>query len=146
MSANCEILISVRSEYVHKMLSGKKTVELRRRHVHVVAGTRMWIYGKAPQASVLAQATVDAVVIASPASLWRKYRSRIGVTYQEFREYFGSLALGCAILLKNIRKLKPEVTLAAFRRKIRSFHPPQFYLKLFSTDQRLVFLKAKIST
>jgi len=146
VSANCEILISVRSEYVNKMLSGKKTVELRRRQVHVTPGTRMWIYSKAPQASILARATVDSVVIASPASIWRKYRTRLGVTYQEFRAYFGSLELGCAILLKNISKLRSEVTLAAFRRKINSFHPPQFYLKLSSTDHRLVFLKAIIST
>jgi predicted transcriptional regulator len=146
VSTNCEILISVRSEYAKKMLSGTKSVELRRRHVHVTPGTKIWIYSKAPHAAVLARAVVDDVVIATPSSLWKKYRNRIGVTYSEFKAYFGSLQMGCAILLRNIQKLKSVVTLATFRRKCKSFHPPQFYLKLFSTDHRLLFLKGRMPT
>src|SRR5262249_28321732 len=92
-----DILISVRSEYATKILSGQKTVELRRRHLNVKPGTRVWIYSKAPYAAVQARAVVENIVSGKPAGLWRKFRCCAGISHREFRTYFGSTNVGHAI-------------------------------------------------
>ena len=144
MSDCGDILISVRSEYATKMLSGQKTVELRRRYLNVKPGTRVWIYSKAPHAAVRARAVVESIVSGKPAGLWRKFRCCAGVSRREFCSYFGNIDVGHAILLKNIRKLPEEMSLATIRRRVRSFHPPQFYIRLTLNDARLEILQSVI--
>lgn len=130
MNSRDEILISIRSEYVAKILKGEKTVELRRRSLKVAPGTRVWIYSKAPNGAVKAHAEITAIVTGEPDRLWREFHSRVGVTRQEFQAYFGTLDEGCALILENVVGLKKHISLGTMRKKVTSFHPPQFYTKL----------------
>jgi predicted transcriptional regulator len=75
-------------------------------------------------------AVIDLVVIASPERIWRKYKASTGVCLKEFNEYFGACDTGCALVLKEIKKLKTHVNLAEMRAASRRFHPPQFYTRL----------------
>jgi predicted transcriptional regulator len=143
VSIRDEILISVRSEYVAKILKGEKTVELRRRNLKVAPGTRVWIYSKAPNGAVKAHAEITAVVTGEPNHLWRKFRSRVGVSRQEFRAYFGALDEGCALILGNVVGLKKQISLGTMRKKVTSFHPPQFYTKLNGRKPVLRALKSE---
>jgi len=137
-----DILISIRREYVDKILTGEKTIELRRRSLHVQRGTRVWIYSKAPDAIIQVSGVIDDIVRASPHQLWCKYRNRTGVSYADFRSYFGDVEIGCAIFLKDIRRLKNEISLSAIRREVQSFRPPQFYAKLKSDNPTRRVLRA----
>jgi predicted transcriptional regulator len=130
MNHNEHILISVQAKYVHKMLTGEKTVELRKRRLHIRPGTRVWIYTTAPNSVIEMSAVIDLVVIASPERIWRKYKASTGVCLKEFNEYFGASDTGCALVLKEIKKLKTHVNLADMRAASRRFHPPQFYTRL----------------
>jgi predicted transcriptional regulator len=145
VSTRDEILISVRSEYVSKILAGEKTVELRRRNLKVAPGTRVWIYSKAPHGAVKAYAVIARVVTGEPSCLWRKFRSRAGVTRREFRAYFGSVDEGCALLLEDVIGLKKDISLTAMRKKLTSFHPPQFYTKLNHREPMLRALRSGIN-
>jgi predicted transcriptional regulator len=140
-----EILISVRSEYVAKILAGEKTVELRRRHLKVTPGTRVWIYSKAPHGAVKACAVISDIVTGEPHHLWRKFRSHVGVTHQEFLAYFGTVDEGCALVLEEVVGLKKHISLGAMRKKVTSFHPPQFYTKLNHRKPMLRALKSGIT-
>jgi len=140
-----EILISVRAEYVAKMLNGEKTVELRRRNLKVPPGTRVWIYSKAPQGAIKAHAEITAVVTGEPSHLWRKFRSRVGVTQQEFQSYFGTVDEGCALVLGNVVKLRKYISLQTMRERVNSFHPPQFYTKLSGKESMLRVLRSGVS-
>ena len=140
-----EILISVRAEYVAKMLNGEKTVELRRRNVKVPPGTRVWIYSKAPQGAIKAHAEIMAVVTGEPSHLWQQFRSRVGVTQQEFQSYFDTVDEGCALVLSNVVKLRKHISLQTMRERVSSFHPPQFYTKLSGKESTLRVLRSGIS-
>jgi predicted transcriptional regulator len=140
-----EILISIRSEYVAKILAGEKTVELRRRQLKVLPGTRMWIYSKGPQGAVKACAVIKDVVRAGPDRLWRRFQSEVGVTYGEFQSYFGTSEDGCALILDDVIALRKQITLCAMREKVPSFHPPQFYAKLDHKNPTLRALRAGIA-
>jgi predicted transcriptional regulator len=124
------ILISVEHDYVLKILNGVKTAEVRRRQLRIQPGTRVWIYSKLPRGHVELAATVDDVIAASPRRLWELYQERIAITYSEFRAYLRGVDIGCAILLGDIRPLRPAITLDTLRRASKDFHPPQFFKRL----------------
>ena len=137
-----DILISVRAKYVRKMLTGEKTVELRRRHLHVLPGTRVWIYTTAPNSVVEAFAFIDQVVSASPKYLWRKYRECSGVAQNEFSDYFYNVEVGCALVLRDLTRLGNRANvLLTSERPTENFDRCDFYLRLCGKDPRLQLLK-----
>lgn len=138
------ILISVERKYVARMLRGSKTVELRRRPFRVPMGTRVWIYGKSPYATVAAVATVGTIVSAPPDELWDEYGCRAAVTRAEFDSYFSDANIAWAICLENICALPTAVTLSALRRHSSPFHPPQFFKRLQHGSDALNLLRSSL--
>lgn len=122
------------------MLVGDKKVELRRRALRIPAGTRIWIYSKAPHAAVAAVATVEMVVSMPPRKLWDEYGGLTGVTKKEFDSYFFQANTAWAIFLKDIIALSTVVTLATLRKR-SLFHPPQFFKRLDDGSSTLKLLK-----
>ena len=66
MDSSGDILISVKPRHATSMMSGLKSVELRRRPINITPGTRVWIYSKLPQGQIQVLATVDKVVEDKP--------------------------------------------------------------------------------
>ena len=131
------ILISVEHIHVLNMLKGTKTVEVRRRPLRIRPGTRVWVYSKQPRGHVELVATADEIVAASPLKLWELYQARIAITFAEFKSYFRGVDVGCAILLRDIRRLQPALELSALRQTSGNFHPPQFFKRLIAHGPEL---------
>lgn len=139
MSDCSDILISLAPTYTQAILSGRKTVELRRRRMHVTSGTRVWIYSKVPVGSVQATALVEHVCHADPEALWAQFQHAADISRSAFNAYFAGCAKGCAVVLREISPVQPAMELAHLRTKIAGFHPPQFFKRL-RKDQRSVLL------
>ena len=144
MAETDNIIISVERKYLASILLGSKTVELRRRPFRVPIGTRVWIYGKSPYATVAAVATVSTIVSAPPHELWSKYGCRAAVTRAEFDSYFSDATIAWAICLENICALPTAVTLSALRRHSAPFHPPQFFKRLHHGSDALNLLRRSL--
>jgi predicted transcriptional regulator len=142
---DADILISVKEEYVARILSGEKTVELRRRSVNVSPGSRVWVYTKKPHARVTLCATVKGVIVTRPSDLWKDHGQLAGITRTEFDSYFKGSSTACGIFLCNIRRITPAPSLAELRSKSSSFHPPQFFKRLLPDDDTLSLLRARIA-
>jgi predicted transcriptional regulator len=128
---------------VQRMLEGKKTIELRRRALHVARGTRVWIYSKSPYAVVEVLAVVDQVISAKPKELWSEYKDQLGISKTDFESYFLDVAVGCALVLRDIQRLKYSVSLSEIRDYSSSFQPPQFFVRLRSGHPALRVLRMK---
>jgi predicted transcriptional regulator len=135
------ILISVERKYVARMLSGRKTIELRRRRLRLSAGTKVWIYSTSPHALVEVVAKIARIVNDSPEQLWDKYKHEAGVTKEEFDSYFSNSDTGCAVVLQDIQPMRTTVSLATLRRHARKFHPPQFFMRLRRNSDTLKLLE-----
>lgn len=146
MSAPTDILISVDGKHAANMLLGKKTVELRRRRLHVEPGTRVWVYSKLPRGHVELVATVDQVLAASPTTIWRAYGSRSAVSWSEFQSYFRNASTGYAILFRQVLPLQRAIRLDTIRRISSNFHPPQFFKRLPATCPELEFFLGACSS
>jgi predicted transcriptional regulator len=136
------ILISIEHEHAINMLNGIKTAELRRRPLRIRPGTRVWIYSKLPRGHVELVAVADQIVAASPNSLWKRYASRIAITYDEFQKYCAGIEVACVILLREIEPLQPALALSTIRKISKEFQPPQFFKRLTADGLELHGLMA----
>ncbi len=62
-----DILMSIKPPYVDMLISGCKTIEIRKRAVRAPAGARIWIYATSPRRQVVASARLEAVAVEAPA-------------------------------------------------------------------------------
>jgi predicted transcriptional regulator len=127
------LLVSIHPKYVELILSGQKTVELRRRCPRLNSGHAL-IYATAPQMELIASFQVASVVRAPLESLWESVREVAGVTRSEFEAYFKGLELGVAIRIAGVAKLRAPIGLKEIRAVLGNFHPPQGFHYL-SADQ-----------
>lgn len=143
MSDEGDIIISVKAKYVERILSGEKTIELRRRSINIAPGSRIWIYSKLPGGCIGAFATVDRVLTAHPSKLWRRYNRRLGVTLNEFKKYFSGVGVACGIVLRDVQEISPALHLGELRKKCAPFHPPQFFKRLREGSLALQLLRSR---
>lgn len=135
-------LISIKPEYVEKIISRSKTVEIRKRKVNLPSGSRLWIYATLPRGCIAAVAIIRDVIIDSPLAIWNLYRNQINVPEPVFHSYVNHSQTISAIRLKKIYAIQPNLTLNHIRSEIEGFHPPQF-LKYIHQDNPLLDLLEK---
>lgn len=130
MSIADQILISLEARHAESILLGRKLVELRRRPMNIRPGARMWIYAKLPVGSIVGYATVSAVHVHAPSTLWRKFGPLCGISRSEFFDYFDGVGHGTGLELTNCTRLFTSVSLESLRRFSVGFQPPQFFTRL----------------
>ena len=140
MSDRDNILISVRGRFIDGMLAGTKRVELRRRAPRIAAGTRIWIYEKAPIATVRAVAVLAMVETMAPEVLWDRYATTLGLLHNEYQKYLSGCELATALSLEQVAPIIP-ISLRQLRESKRDFHPPQFYHRLAAQGSLITILE-----
>lgn len=141
-----DIIISVQQKFVERIIAGKKAAELRRRAPRIEAGCRVWIYTKAPQAVISICVTVDRIVTGSPKDIWQSHRQELGVSLDEFEDYFAETQTGCAIFFKQVEGVSPGVALSEIRSKSKGFHPPQFFKRLDEGSPELKLFRSRLTS
>lgn len=119
-----DILMSIRPPYVDMLVSGCKTVEIRKRAVRAPAGARIWIYATSPRQQVVASARLEGVVVETPEKIWRAFGDRIGIDRSEFDAYVGETELVAALCLTEVTELDAPL---CPRGDKPAFRPPQSY-------------------
>ena len=122
-----DVLMSIKPKYVEMLLSGQKTVEIRRRSTRLAPGTRIWIYATSPWSEIVATATVVAIRWGSPDEIWQHHGANVGIGRSEFDAYISGRDAVSAIALENVRELETPLHL---RNDRCGFHPPQSYVNL----------------
>ena len=139
-----DIVISVQQKFVERIVAGKKAAELRRRAPRIQPGCRVWIYTKAPEAVISICVTVDRIVTGTPQDIWQSHSSDLGVSLDEFEEYFRETETGCAIFFKQVVDVSPGVALSEIRSKSKGFHPPQFFKRLEEGSPELILFRSRL--
>ncbi|ROP37212.1 ASCH domain-containing protein [Saccharothrix texasensis] len=127
------LLLSLRPRFAQAILDGTKTVELRRTRVSAPPGTLLVIYSSSPVMAVVGVATLADRDTASPATIWRRYRSQLGLSQAEFSDYFAGAEQATALSIAAPRTLPTPLTLARLRAH-SAFQPPQSYRYIAPTD------------
>ncbi|MBC6108995.1 ASCH domain-containing protein [Pedobacter fastidiosus] len=129
------LLISIKEKYVSRIISGSKTIELRKAQPKVKAGDTVIIYTTQPKKAVTAIATVKQIIKLSPQKMWERYENNLGITQNEFEDYYQNSSTAVGIELCSIIQLDSEILLSAIKMIHPRFTPPQTfkYLDKFQT-------------
>jgi predicted transcriptional regulator/DNA-binding XRE family transcriptional regulator len=123
-----DVVLSIRPQYSNKIISGEKTVELRRRFpISAPRGTIAYIYSTSPVRALIGCAEISDVVKLPISEIWEKYSDSAGIAKNEFYSYFSGLDKGYVLKFKNARQLPRQLNLAELRERF-DFEPPQSFL------------------
>ena len=87
MQANEHAMISIKPTFASSILSGAKTIELRRRFIDLPLGSKLWIYSTLPVGAVVGVATLNSIDRDTPQNLWKKYANETQIEASGFDEY-----------------------------------------------------------
>ena len=121
------IILSVKPRFANAILSGDKTVELRRTEPRIRVPTRALIYATTPVRALLGTCIVTSATADDLATLWQTYGSSTGLLHREFLHYFEGVDAGAALTLASPMRFGEPVPLVDLRSRPRGFHPPQSF-------------------
>jgi predicted transcriptional regulator len=129
------LLISIKDKYVREIVSGNKTIELRKAQPKVKAGDTVIIYTTQPKKAVTAIATVKRIIRLSPEEMWKVHKGKLGIVKNEYDDYYKESKSAVGIELCDIVVLDAEILLSAIKIIHPGFTPPQTfkYLDKFQT-------------
>jgi predicted transcriptional regulator len=115
-----KILLSIKPEYVNKILSGEKKFEFRRfsrlkSPVKVVV-----IYATQPVGKVVGEFEVDDFIQESPEKLWELTYQFAGVEKHFFDDYFKGKSIGAAFKIGNVCTYDEPLSLEELGNNIRA--------------------------
>jgi predicted transcriptional regulator len=120
------LLLSVRPHFAESILAGFKTAEIRRQRPDVHPGTLVIIYATKPLGAIVGTARIAEVTEGEPNELWALHQDRVGISRAEFDGYLENAATGYILLLEQVQRLVPLLTLEEMR-AATAFQPPQSY-------------------
>ncbi|MCB9528618.1 MAG: ASCH domain-containing protein [Myxococcales bacterium] len=140
-----EIIMSIKPQFVDRILSGRKTVELRKPTARLAAGTRTLIYASSPRCAVVGEAEIRRRHQLPLNELWRRFGAQAAITEEAFNAYFDGSTEGVAFELRGVKRYEEPLSLAELRRLGDGFRPPQSYMRLPAFLARLAEGRAQWS-
>jgi predicted transcriptional regulator len=117
--------MSLSPRWAHAILSGQKSIELRRNRSGCEANSPVIIYSSFPEKKVIGRAKVKEVLSGPLEEIWEKTKDENGCGKSEFRDYFKGAKEAYAISLAEVTQLDP---------KDLPFNGPQSFRYLFADD------------
>ncbi len=127
------LLLSVRPRFAEAILSGQKTVEVRRRRVGAPDGALVVLYASSPVMAVVGTARLERIEALGLEDAWETYGHTMGVTRNEFDDYLSGSDVACLLFLVDPSPLGSPLPLNDLRGN-RNFHPPQSYRYVAESD------------
>ena len=118
-----KVLISIKPQYVEKILSGEKRYEYRRVLFKKEVSTVI-VYASSPVKRIIGEFEIADILEESPAILWEKTGDYSGVSREEFFKYFSGKSKGFAIKIGKITVYPEAVDPYSGNTK---FFPPQSF-------------------
>lgn len=98
-----KVLISIKPEYVDKILNGTKKYEYRRTLAKKDVSSLV-IYSTWPVKEIVGEVDVVGTIEMAPSSLWEKTKKKAGISRKKYREYFKKRKKACAYVLGMVTK------------------------------------------
>lgn len=115
-----KVMLSIRPEYVERILSGEKTYEFRRRIFKREDVDTLVVYATSPQRRVVAEARIAGIMESTPEDIWRRTSDRGGISRDRFMDYFAGRDTAYAIELRDVRRLERPMLLSDYAPGVRS--------------------------
>jgi predicted transcriptional regulator len=128
-----EVVLAIKPKHAQDILSGTKTVELRKCFGQGI--DRIFLYATSPEKAIIGCVDVKSIVRKPSKDLWEVYSSQVGISQEDFIEYFGFLEYannryGVAIEVYNPVYFSHEIESHRLKSEF-GVNPPQSYCYLY---------------
>lgn len=107
------LLLSIKPEYVEKILQGEKKFEYRKRLAKEDV-PYIYVYSTAPSMKVVASVHIEGYLSDSPTALWEKTKAAAGISRAKFRDYFRGCKTAYAYKLGKVEVFESPKNLSDF--------------------------------
>jgi len=146
MFNDATIFLSIKPEYAEKILTGEKSIELRRTLPNIDSGDIILLYATAPLKQVIGYCSVERILRGRPHSLWHKVRKHCAVEKHQFDTYFRGASTAIGIEVSNPHRLECKLNLADLKTRSPDFRAPQSYRYVaFLEDKMRRYLEDAVS-
>lgn len=119
------MVLSVHPRHVARILSGRKTIELRRTRPQVLPGQPIALYSTTPESALVAVVKVARLEVATPDALRSdELLEAAQISADEYDAYFRGADRAVALHLRDVAPLRNRVALSQIRER-RQYFPPQ---------------------
>lgn len=133
-----KIVLSVKPRWMNLIMSGRKTVELRRRFPMLSgAPVTALLYSSAPVMAIVGSVHIEDIVVLPPDQLWRRVADQAGVSEDQYRAYFGGAVEASALFLGTVKVLPTPIPLGQLRSSA-NFTPPISWRRAKPAELELV--------
>lgn len=118
-----DVLISIKPQYVKKILSGEKRFELRK-SIPKKDVNKYWIYSSSPEKRIVGYFYSDCIIEKNIDDLWMIVKDKACIEKEDFDTYFFDKNKGYAIKITRVIKLKESLNPKDY---ILNFKAPQSF-------------------
>lgn len=123
-AANRLMVLSIHPRHIANIMSGSKTVELRRTRPTAQPGQPVALYATAPVSAVVATCVIESITTDTPSAIKTHSLAASRIGEEEFDAYFDNTRRAVAIGLCDVAALPRPITLTELQETER-WHPPQ---------------------
>lgn len=135
---NKMLIMSIKPEYLKKILSGSKSIELRKVKPNLSKGDLIIFYASSPQKAICGAATVSSIAEDTPSTIWNSFSDKLGIDKVKYDSYFSNSKKAYAILLDVVWEYLQPVHLNKLREAKADFRPPQSFRYLSDNDVNML--------
>jgi predicted transcriptional regulator len=130
-SPECGIVMSIRTKYARKILSGDKKVEVRRMFSKKWKSSKVTIYASGSERSLVGEALIKDVIFDKPENVWERISDQIGCAKEEFDKYTTSKNKVYAIVMEDAVPYRKSISIKEISSLMKeNLRPPQNYYNL----------------
>ncbi|MFJ6925032.1 ASCH domain-containing protein [Limosilactobacillus mucosae] len=115
-----KILLSIKPEYVERILNGTKKFEYRKKIFKNKNVNTVVIYATKPIGKVVGEFYIRNIIEDNPQTIWNLTNKYSGISKNSFDEYFHNVQEGFAIEISHFVKYKKELELNEVSKKLKS--------------------------
>lgn len=101
MAKPMDVILSIKPQFVEKILSGVKIYEYRKT-VFRRPVSRIYIYSSSPVKRIVAEFVLETVLSDTPLKIWEKTKDGSGIDEISFFDYFGDRKQAFALKIKDL--------------------------------------------
>jgi len=122
-----KVLLSIKPEYVAKILDGNKSYEFRKVIFKEQNIEKIVIYATKPVGKVVGEFEIDSILQSTPDSIWEITKNESGISKEYFTEYFKGRENAFAIKIKKTVQYQNPIELKCL---LPNGIPPQSFCYL----------------
>ncbi|MGH4120894.1 ASCH domain-containing protein [Clostridium sp.] len=126
-----KVLLSIKPEFVEKILSGSKKYEYRRRLFKKEVESVL-IYSTKPEGVVVGEFTIEKLICKDKKELWRESKEFSGIGYKHYQNYFKGCKEACAIQIKSVYIYKTPKMLSEIKMGLKA---PQSFCYIYEDSE-----------